>query len=63
MTDIYLFLSGVGWMMVGMWVFAWVDPEGEHDDILMGSEGSLLQMGIMLALWPITLIAMWLRGR
>ena len=61
MTDLYLFLSGSAWVVTGMALFAWFDPEGEHDDLVMGDDYSIVQFGIAAVLWPLALLAMWLR--
>ncbi len=64
MTDLYPFLSGIAWVITGMGVLGWIDPDGNHDDLLMGpAAGSLFQMGVMLAIWPVTGLVMLHRKR
>ena len=61
MIDLYVFLCGSAWVVTGMAVFSWVDPEGKHDDLVMGADYNIIQFWISAVLWPLTLLLIWLR--
>ena len=61
MMDWNAFGLGCAWILAGMWTLEWYDPEGVHDDLVMGMQPSWIQLGVSPLLWPLTLILMILR--
>ena len=62
MTELYLFLCGCGWIILGLYVLGEADPHGDHDDIIMGSEPHILRFGLALVCWPVILLLIHVRN-
>ena len=61
MIDLYVFLCGSAWVIIGMGLFGWVDPYGDYDDLVIDGDYGVFQFAVALILWPLTLLLIWLR--
>jgi len=53
MTELLIFLGGWVWTVAGMAVFSALDPEGKHDQWVMGSDYSIVHFALSLLFWPV----------